>query len=188
MPAILAHMNSIVDRAVDFARKAHESVGQTRKYTGEPYIVHPLAVMNILQRHSTCPPSDHMLAAAGLHDTVEDTPVTIEEIAAEFGSEVANLVWWLTNPSKPEDGNRKVRKALDRAHLSQAPISAKNIKLADLVHNAGDIVAGSPGFARVWLREMEQTLPELSNADPALWALANSTLEQAWAQLNGNQS
>ena len=80
-----------------------------------------------------------MLAAALLHDVVEDTPVTIEEIQEIFGADVASLVDDLTDVSKPEDGNRKFRKALDREHSAQSSARAQTVKLADLISNGVDI-------------------------------------------------
>lgn len=65
--------------------------------------------------------TQEMIAAAYLHDVVEDTPVSIHEIREEIGPEVSELVDWLTDVSKPEDGNRRVRKELDRQHLAKAP-------------------------------------------------------------------
>lgn len=170
-------MNNLVEHARDFADRAHRAVNQARKYTGEPYINHPTAVMRLLETHSSDPVSDAQRAAALLHDTVEDTDVTIEEIEQHFGAEVAELVGWLTDVSKPEDGPRRVRKAIDRAHTAGAPPAAKSIKLADLIHNAMDITEHDPGFARVWLREKESLLEVLGDADPALLELAHHTLD-----------
>ena len=84
-----------LDKAIQFATKAHE--GQTRKYTGEPYIVHPLSVMEIVK---TVDHTEEMLMAAVLHDTVEDTDVTLQDIDREFGPVVACLLY--TSPS-PRD-------------------------------------------------------------------------------------
>lgn len=165
-----------MQKAVKFAEQAHGSIGQTRKYSGEPYIVHPLHVMHILSRYSSQPVSAAMLAAAACHDCVEDTHVTLDQIKAELGSEVAELVNWLTNVSKPEHGNRRVRKALDLAHTQAAPAHAKSIKCADLISNAVSITNHDPGFARVWLREMEQILDVCQDADPALLANAKEVL------------
>ena len=95
-------MKDLVKRAAEFATSAHE--GQVRKYTGVPYIVHPIEVMEIVK---TVDHDDEMLAAALLHDVVEDCGVTIEDIVKEFGSDVASLVSALTDVSKPEDGNRR---------------------------------------------------------------------------------
>ncbi len=95
---------TIVERARIFATAAHTAVAQLRKYTHEPYIVHPAEVAKIV---STVPHTPQMLAAAWLHDVVEDTGVTLETIRAEFGDEVATLVGWLTDVSRPEQGNRQ---------------------------------------------------------------------------------
>ena len=74
-----------IERAFLFAKQSHESVGQLIKYTGEPYIIHPVSVAIMVSGvHHT----DEMLAAALLHDTVEDTPVTLCEIREAFGQPV----------------------------------------------------------------------------------------------------
>lgn len=159
----------LCERALEYAARAHESVGQRRKYTGEPYIVHPIAVAEIVR---SVPHSPEMVAAAYLHDVVEDTPVTIEEVEAEFGSEVAELVGWLTDVSKPEDGNRRTRKAIDLEHSAKAPPEAKTIKLADLIDNTRTIKPHDPGFWRVYRREKQALLGVLREGDPTLWKRA----------------
>ena len=80
----ISDRSEIVQRAFEFATRAHE--GQVRKYTGVPYIVHPSEVMGIV---STVEHDDAMLAAALLHDVVEDTDHTVDDIRAEFGDDVA---------------------------------------------------------------------------------------------------
>ena len=72
----------IVYKAQVFATAAHYAVKQTRKYTGEPYIVHPAEVVAILYKYGT---TEEQAAAGWLHDTVEDTGVTSEIIYFEFG-------------------------------------------------------------------------------------------------------
>ena len=79
-------MKKQLEKAIQFATKAHE--GQVRKYTGEPYIVHPLAVMETV---ATVEHTDEMLMAAVLHDTVEDCDVTLDDIVTEFGEIVARF-------------------------------------------------------------------------------------------------
>lgn len=113
-----------------------------------------------------------MIAAAELHDTVEDTPVTIEEIRREFGSVVADLVAWLTDVSVPEDGNRSERKAIDRAHSARAPAEAQTIKLADLISNTRCITEHDPKFAKLYIREKELLLDVLTKGDKGLMAIA----------------
>jgi len=166
----------LVMRALAFAKAAHESIDQRRKYTGEPYIAHPIVVASIV---STVAHTEVMLAAALLHDTVEDTPTSLEEIEREFGADVSVLVYWLTDISRQEDGNRAVRKMMDREHIAQAPADAQTIKVADLLHNTASIVANDPVFARVYLAEKALLLGVLSQAEPALLAMARKQLASA---------
>lgn len=120
-------IHDLEERARIFATAAHAAVGQKRKYTGEDYADHPIAVAEIV---SSVPHTEEMLAAALLHDVVEDTKVDINLIHAMFGSAVGTLVYWLTDQSKPTDGNREKRKAIDREHSASAPAKAQTIKLA----------------------------------------------------------
>ena len=158
-----------VERARVFATAAHAAVKQVRKYTFEPYIVHPTEVASIV---ASVPHTNEMLAAAYLHDTVEDTGVSIVDIQVEFGNEVASLVSWLTDVSKPEQGNRAVRKAIDREHTAMAPAAAQTVKLADLIANSRSILAHDPAFARVYLEEKRMLLEVLTRGDATLMAQA----------------
>lgn len=171
----------LVERAFIYADAAHRCVGQVRKYTGEPYILHPLAVATLVSsvRHTGV-----MLAAALLHDVVEDTPRTLEDIGREFGDEVQELVFWLTDVSCPSDGNRAARKALDRARIARAPEAAKTIKLADLIDNSRSILAHDRHFARVYLPEKAALLEVLTQGDAALLAQARALVEEALRTLN----
>ena len=82
-------MNDLEQRAHDFADKAHAAIDHKRKYTGDPYIVHPEAVAEIVRSVAHTPA---MVAASYLHDTVEDTQTTIEEIEKEFGDVFFSLI------------------------------------------------------------------------------------------------
>lgn len=148
-------MNSKLNQALRFASAAHE--GQVRKYTHTPYIGHPVEVMHLLERFHPAA-SDDMKMAALLHDVVEDTDVTIDQVEAEFGPKVAALVADLTDVSKPSDGNRALRKSIDRAHTQRASAEAQVVKLADLISNTTSIVAHDRAFAKVYLREKAQLL------------------------------
>src|SRR5438045_262130 len=108
-------------RAQAYAIQEHARINHRRKYTNEPYDVHLAEVASILR---TVPCTDAVLSAAWCHDLVEDTNVTIQDIARELSEEIAILVFWLTDMSRPEDGNRAVRKAIDRLHISRAPEEA----------------------------------------------------------------
>ena len=163
----------LVTHARIFATAAHAAVGQRRKYTNEPYIVHPAEVAGIV---ATVEHTSEMLAAAWLHDVVEDTKVTQDLLRIEFGPTVADLVYWLTDISRPSDGNRARRKAIDREHLSQAPAAAQTVKVADMISNSGTITRYDPSFARVYLEEKRQLLEVLTQADLKLLERARESL------------
>lgn len=156
---------SIVERARVFATAAHAAVKQVRKYTFEPYIVHPADVASIVASVGGTP---EMVAAAWLHDVVEDTGVSIEIIEAEFGKEVSELVKWLTNVANPTDGNRAHRVGIECRHVAEAPASAKTIKLADIISNCASIIVNDPAFAKVYLAEKRRFLEVLSDGDAVL--------------------
>lgn len=156
-------MKDIIEKAEQFAVQAHGP--QKRKYTGEPYIVHPIEVSQIVR---TVPHTNAMVAAAILHDVIEDTEATYDDVVVNFGVVIADLVNELTDVSKPEDGNRAVRKALDRAHLAKASADAQTIKLADVISNSKDIKVNDPKFAKVYIPEMKALLEVLDKGDSEL--------------------
>jgi myo-inositol-1(or 4)-monophosphatase len=119
---------ALLDRAILFAVRAH--AGTERRGKGFPYIVHPMEAVSIV---ATITPDQEMLAAAALHDTVEDTDVTIDTIRAEFGDRIATLVD-LESDDRPEESWR-VRKqaAIDR--LAAAPRDAKIVAMGDKLSN-----------------------------------------------------
>lgn len=160
---------ALIERAALFAAAAHAAVGQRRKYTGRPYIEHPAAVAAIVESVEHTP---EMVAAAWLHDVIEDTGVTLEDIREAFGIEVQHLVYWLTDVSRPEDGNRRERKAMDRDNLAAAPAAAQTVKLADVIDNAKDITAHDPDFAVVYKREIGALLHVMTLGDPGLYEQA----------------
>lgn len=155
----------VVEKARVFATAAHAAVGQLRKYTNEPYIVHPFEVaMTVKQVGGT----QEMIAAAYLHDTVEDTGVTLETIEREFGPEIRDMVFYLTDVSRPEMGNRAHRKAIDRDHIAKADARVQTIKLADIISNCTSIVKYDPEFAKVYLEEKRLLLEVLTKGNKIL--------------------
>ena len=120
----------LVAQARIYAIQAHSRINHRRKYSLEPYDVHLKDVADII---SSSTDDEEMIAAAWLHDVVEDTPATFFEIEQKFGSAVAQLVAEVTDISTSAHGNRATRKAIDRAHLSNASWRGKTIKLADLI-------------------------------------------------------
>jgi (p)ppGpp synthase/HD superfamily hydrolase len=134
-----------------------------------PYIVHPIEVATIVQ---SVDHTDEMIAAALLHDVVEDTEYTVADISKEVSPKVAELVEGLTDVSKPEDGNRKTRKAMDKDHLAKQSAEVQTIKLADVISNSQDIKANDPSFAKVYIEEMKALLEVLDKGDKTLYAKA----------------
>lgn len=174
-------MTSLVDKARRYASKAHASIDQRRKYTNDPYIVHPQAVANIV---SSVPHTEEMLAAAWLHDTVEDTPTTINDIVQHFGNDVAELVAMLTNVSDDAQESRIQKKNLDRQHSARANASAKTIKLADLIDNLRSLVTHDPDFAKTYLVEKRLLLAVLKEGDATLWRQAEHIIKESLQRLS----
>jgi guanosine-3',5'-bis(diphosphate) 3'-pyrophosphohydrolase len=162
----------MLDAAILFAAEAHR--GQTRKYNPSlPYIVHPIEVMSIV---ATVPHSPEMLAAAVLHDVVEDTDVGISDIFKTFGQVTHDLVWAMTDQNS--QGNRATRKAAECERWSRQLPSAQTIKIADLISNTSSIVEHDPKFAETYLAEKRQLLNSLTLGSPTLWSRAYQQLER----------
>lgn len=168
------NFNGIVADALTFAAVAHGD--QKRKFTGEPYIVHPIAVAALLSRAGFLRPE--VIAAGILHDVVEDCGITPSAIQDQFGKLVRQWVEEVTDVSQPRDGNRAARKAIDRDHLAKAGFEGRSIKLADLIDNTRSIVARDPDFAKVYMAEKALLLPVLRGGDPFLWDMASELLER----------
>ena len=123
----------VLDRAIIFAVKAHS--GTERRGKGYPYIVHPLEAVEIV---ATMTSDQELLAAAALHDTVEDTDVTLEQIRTGFGDRVADLVAAESDEipagvSEEESWHSRKQAAIDR--LSKAGREAKMVALGDKLSN-----------------------------------------------------
>ena len=164
-----------IDLAYRFAKKAHGH--QKRRYTGEPYINHPVAVAKLVMtaEYYDC----DMLCAAMLHDTIEDTFITWDDIAASgLAYPVADLVIELSDVSKPEDGNRAARKAMDREYLSKVSDMAKTIKLADLIDNSLDIMKWDSSFTKVYMKEKALLLDVLVGGDEGLMKKATAIVDE----------
>lgn len=161
----------VLHRAINSAVVWH--AGQDRKYSEVPYIVHPLRVMSLVRSVTD---DEDMLVAAVFHDVIEDTRIEKDTIQCYYGDRVADLVDWLSDVSKPEDGNRATRKAIDLEHTANAPPEAQTIKLADLIDNTRSITCADPDFARVYMKEKERLLEVLHKGDKALYAEAKNLL------------
>lgn len=123
----------LLDRAIVFAVRAH--AGTERRGKGFPYIVHPLEAMEIV---ATMTSDQELLAAAVLHDTVEDTNVTVDQIRAEFGDRIASLVE--AESDEPHMGSDsveswRVRKQVAIDNLASASLDTKIVALGDKLSN-----------------------------------------------------
>ena len=123
----------LLDRAIIFAVKAHHNT--ERRGKGFPYIVHPMEAVEIV---ATITPDQELLAAAALHDTIEDTDVTVEDIRREFGDRVAELVHaesdQVTEGVSEEDSwHDRKQAAIDR--LAAASHDAKIVAMGDKLSN-----------------------------------------------------
>lgn len=135
------------DKAVAFATQAHR--GTERRGKGYPYIIHCMEASSIVATITNDP---EMLAAAILHDTVEDTSVTIEEIRKEFGDRVADLVAHETAPL-PDDAPWRNRKEAQLAQLTQAAYDSKVVALGDKLSNMRALAADYKAIGdQLWSR------------------------------------
>ena len=133
----------LTNKALVFAYKAHH--GQL-DYNGIPYIFHPLHLAEQMDDEISC-------CAALLHDVVEDTPVTLEELAKEFPQEVVEVVALLTHKDSAESNNSDYFAYL--LPIKAHPI-AKKVKLADIAHNSDQTRCGGSGLTAEQLTRWKQ--------------------------------
>jgi guanosine-3',5'-bis(diphosphate) 3'-pyrophosphohydrolase len=141
---------AMIERAHAVSARAHE--GQTRQ-SGEPYITHPLAVAQILAELGIGPVT---IAAALLHDTVEDTPYSLDQLREEFGAEIAMLVDGVTKLDKVKYGDHAQAETVRKMIVAMSKdIRVLVVKLADRLHNARTWGFVSPESAR---KKAQETL------------------------------
>lgn len=145
-----------LDTAYRFAAGRH--AGQTRP-AGEPYVQHLLEVVQVLALGAG-ENDDNLLIAALLHDVVEDTATSLDEVATLFGPRVAELVGWVTQPSGSGTDRAEARRTYLR-HLRDAPTAAVMVKLADRLSNVQRLdTHPRPDRQRAYYRETcEHILP-----------------------------
>lgn len=169
-------MSNLVHMAQVASKMAHQAIGQKRKYIDHPYYTHPDRVARMVKFHGG---TDEMVAAAYLHDVIEDTFVTYEDIFMSFGRGVADLVQGLTDQYvDPSFGNRAKRKELERDRLSRENGEVQTIKYADLIDNTESIVEHDPNFAVVYLKEKKKLLAVMTKGDIVLYNKALDSLTQ----------
>ncbi|HYG03052.1 MAG TPA: HD domain-containing protein [Chryseosolibacter sp.] len=181
-------LDVILKQVEAFANNAHGS--QQRKYTADPYIVHPIRVMEMCRQYT-----DHLpiLCAALLHDVLEDTLTTKLEIESflrtimsdSFTEEATSLVEELTDvyvKDKFPRMNRRTRKQKEAERMSSVSANAQTIKYADIFDNT-DIAYNDPDFARIYLREAWELLAVMKNGNPDLRSKAIRQVESSMQRL-----
>lgn len=138
--------NKLLNEAIAYAVVHHSE--ELRKGTTMPYIVHPLEVMHILEVMTG---DKHLMAAGVLHDVVEDTDATIEDIRVKFGEDIAALVIGHTEQNKEDSWGKRKKEAL--AHLAQADVREQMLVLADKLANMRAIARDYDKYGEVlWKR------------------------------------
>ena len=152
-------VHSNILKAVIFASKKHD--GQRRKHIDEPYICHPLRVAQRVAHLG-----EPHISVAILHDVLEDTNTTAEELEENFGIIITQLVQELTDVPKSA-GNRETRKRLSREQVKSP--AAMSVKLADILDNLPSIKEFDQHFAKVFTKEVGESLGSLRDGDENLW-------------------
>lgn len=157
---------SKVEMARTFAHQKHGA--QRRNLDGAQTISHLENVVAILKDFGHSDPN--LLAAAYLHDCLEETDTTLQHLVVRFGDHIAELVFWLTDTF---EGNR-ITKALRSAwRLSRAPWEAKLIELADIIETCGRLRSLDPVFAQTYLDDKRQVLRLMAEREgPTLMQMA----------------
>lgn len=174
-------LTSIERLAFHYASEKHAEVGQLRKHSGKPYIVHPMGVASILR--DVIPQDSNLFMAGLLHDTLEDTRATETEIRDLFGDDVLELVLMVSSISNPEDGNRRIRKGIDLQHYAKASDRGMSLKLADIIHNCVNVADRDPRMAKVYLPEKQNLIAFLDKGHPTLLSWAKTVVDSGLAKL-----
>ncbi len=133
-------MDGLAEKARSFAAKAHERQVRPNK-ARLPFITHLEEVVLLVEESGG---SDEEIAAAWLHDVVEDTPVTLDEIAAHFGAPLAEMVDALTDPPDFSGLPTIVRKMRQAERIRSKGNDVKRVKIADQTANVRSIAADPP--------------------------------------------
>jgi (p)ppGpp synthase/HD superfamily hydrolase len=157
---------NLVDKAEKFATDAHSSTKQLRKYSGKPFITHPQNVVRILSDYTK---DSEILAAAWLHDVMEDISVSELTLRELFGERITKIVKELTSFTKVEIPDRETRKKAENLKIKNISTEAKLIKLADILDNTWDVRENDPIFATTYLNEKLIQLDLLKDVNTELW-------------------
>lgn len=174
---------TLIEKAKQFAHDAHDNAGNKRKYTLEPYWVHTDEVAEIV---AAAGGDEFMVAAAHLHDVIEDANITVVELRDEFPLRVVTMVIDLTDTFTPEQyplWNRAKRKEFEAQRLSRIHPDSQTIKVADFLSNTKSIVEHDAGFAKTYLREKARVLAGLGAANFGLLIRAEKQLQESLDKL-----
>jgi GTP pyrophosphokinase len=164
--------------AVGFALAYH---GDQQRPTGAPYAEHLLEAVEVLVRGAGVTDPD-VLCAAVLHDVVEDTPCTIEDVRAAFGDRIAGMVAWVTKPEAADGADRKESKEAYLAGLAAAPDDAILVKLADRASNVQTLRNLAPPKQREYYAQTVRYIMPLA-ATRAWWAEWYASWQEAHRDL-----
>lgn len=158
---------AVVGEAVAFAARLH---GTQRRPPGVPYLEHLLETLEVLVRGAGVTDRD-ILRAGVLHDVVEDTPATLGELAAVFGTRVAGIVGWVTRPEPLAGQDRAAAKEAYLQGLRNAPRDAVLVKLADRASNVQALRNLPPARQRSYYAQTVRFIVPLAAAEPwfAAW-------------------
>lgn len=160
-------MENVIIEAIEVASHYHRN--QTRKFSGEPYIKHPLRVADILMFYGETDPE--VLSAAILHDTLEDTELTHSVLEAKFGARVTRLVD--ETSYFPSPGLTRKEKLVEFCEkLKDISSEGATIKVADILDNCSDLLEKNHEFAKVFFPEKLVMLDHLKQANPKIWEYA----------------
>jgi len=168
-------MRDLIKTARLFANSSHQRININRSPALQSPEVHLKSVAQIVS--SVCD-DPNVVAAAWLHDIVEDTSVTISEVERRFGADVAKLVDEVTVAGNPESQNRAARIAVSRQHFVGASAAAKTVKLADLIDTCRDLSRNDAESLVPYVAEAKELLPVLDGGDARLVARLQRDLEK----------
>lgn len=183
-------MEMLIDQIMQFATRAH--AGQVRKFAEEPYIKHPIRVMQQCRLYVKDMP---VAAAALLHDVLEDTAISRNELSdflhrtlqpTEAQHSIL-LVEQLTDVFTKEEYphlNRRQRKNKEHERLATIHGDAQTIKYADIIDNSRDKAIPENDFAEKLLNEYRHLLRKIPNGHPVLYQLANNAVNNALRELS----
>lgn len=182
-------VDPVLQKIRDYADNAHGD--QTRKYSADRYIVHPVHVMEICGEYSR---DMVVLAAALLHDVLEDTPVKKEEMEDFLltvmddrrAYRTARLVDELTDVYVKKNfpsWNRRKRKSKEAERMTKTSADAQTVKYADIIDNCTRIVQHDPDFARTFLHECRDLMKKMNRGEARLHERAIVAVNEELRQL-----